>query len=91
MWERSRRTIPCRFDKEEIMGDLICARCGEPWDSYGVFHGDMTEEEKRRFLHGEGCPSCFGVECQGEHLDTWAESMVDNLSDGFDGDPMELF
>lgn len=43
------------------MGDLHCRVCGEPWDAYGVFNGDMTPEEKDRFLRGEGCPSCkFG-------------------------------
>jgi len=39
-------------------GDLICNRCGEPFDSYGVRHGDMTEEERERFLRGGGCPCC---------------------------------
>jgi len=43
------------------MGDIFCAKCGEPWDGYGVFHGDMNREEVRKFLNGEGCPSCdFG-------------------------------
>jgi hypothetical protein len=50
------------------MGDLICVRCGEPWDSYGITYargeGDLTREEVRRFLNGEGCPSCgFGTIC----------------------------
>ena len=38
--------------------DLYCAKCGEPWDSYGISHGDMTEEEKDNFLLGRGCPCC---------------------------------
>ena len=44
------------------MGDIYCAKCGEPWDSYGVFNDcDMTASEKDRFLQGEGCPCCaFG-------------------------------
>ena len=42
--------------------DLYCKRCGEPWEFYGVFHGDMTDEEKDRFLSGKGCPSCYGKE-----------------------------
>lgn len=47
------------------MGDVYCAKCGEPWDAYGVFHGDMTEEEAKRFLNGEGCPCCnFGKKKQ---------------------------
>jgi len=46
------------------MGDIHCPKCGEPWDSYGVHNGDMTDGESRRFLAGEGCPSCnFGTEC----------------------------
>ena len=50
------------------MGDLICVRCGEPWESYGITYargeGDLTLEEIRRFLIGEGCPSCrFGTIC----------------------------
>lgn len=39
-------------------GDLICNRCGEPWDNWGVSHGDMTKREKRLFYQGKGCPSC---------------------------------
>ncbi len=34
--------------------DIECALCGEPWDAWGVYHhGDMTQEEARRFLNGE--------------------------------------
>ena len=43
------------------MSDIYCAKCEEPWDSYGVRHGDMTAGESKRFLLGEGCPCChFG-------------------------------
>jgi len=46
------------------MGDITCPKCGEPWDAYGVRNGDMTPNESKRFLAGEGCPSCnFGKEC----------------------------
>lgn len=46
------------------MGDIRCRMCGEPWDSYGVRNGDMTEAEAEKFLAGEGCPSCdFGKSC----------------------------
>lgn len=41
-----------------IDGDLICNICGEPWDSWGVSHGDMEKREKRRFYSGKGCPCC---------------------------------
>lgn len=42
--------------------DLYCERCGEPWDAYGVRHGDLDDEERCRFLAGQGCPACFGKE-----------------------------
>lgn len=46
------------------MSDITCAKCGEPWDSYGVRNGDMTPGERKRFLAGEGCPCCrFGTAC----------------------------
>jgi hypothetical protein len=54
--------------------DIHCAKCHEPWDSYGVHaskrnEGDMSPQEAARFLAGEGCPHCeFGTkytECAG--------------------------
>jgi hypothetical protein len=42
--------------------DLYCQRCGEPFDQYGVYNGDMTPEEKTLFLQGKECPSCHGME-----------------------------
>lgn len=46
------------------MSDVICAVCGEPWDYYGLKHGDVTPSEGRRILAGEGCPCChFGQSC----------------------------
>jgi len=46
------------------MGDVYCAKCGEPWDYYGARHGDMEPEEFERFMRGEGCPVCdFGQKC----------------------------
>jgi len=46
------------------MSDITCAKCSEPWDSYGVRNGDMEPEDAARFLRGEGCPSCgFGGRC----------------------------
>ena len=38
--------------------DLYCQRCGEPWDFDSVYHGDMTTDEKQRFLKGVDCPAC---------------------------------
>lgn len=45
--------------------DVFCAKCGEPWDYYGLVHGgDMEPEDAWRFRCGEGCPSCgFGTTC----------------------------
>lgn len=46
------------------MSDILCSICGEPWDAYGVRNGDMTPAEVRKFLSGQGCPSCdFGQRC----------------------------
>lgn len=46
------------------MADVSCAKCGEPWDYYGVKNGDMDASESSRFLKGEGCPCCgFGTYC----------------------------
>jgi hypothetical protein len=42
--------------------DVYCCACGEPWDSYGMRHGDMGQPEAKRFMAGEGCPCCeFGL------------------------------
>lgn len=46
------------------MSDVFCAVCNEPWDFYGLSHGDVTPAEGRRILAGEGCPCChFGEAC----------------------------
>ena len=50
------------------MGDLICVRCGETWDAYGITYakgeGDLALDEVERFLNGAGCPTCgFGSLC----------------------------
>lgn len=37
--------------------DLLCERCGEPWElDYIQF--EMTDEERQKFHRGKGCPSC---------------------------------
>jgi hypothetical protein len=59
------------------MGDLVCPKCGDLWESYGITYakgeGDLTLEEVKRFLNGEGCPSCgFGTicpKCQGGRIE----------------------
>lgn len=40
--------------------DVICAQCGEPYEYYGIRHGDFEEHEIEPFLKGEGCPCCSG-------------------------------
>ena len=46
------------------MADVRCSVCGEPWELYGVHNGDMEPWEAKKFLAGEGCPSCnFGQSC----------------------------
>ena len=50
------------------MSDIYCAKCGEPWDAYGVRHGDMEPLEARKFLASKGCPCCgFGTKCVSCH------------------------
>ena len=43
------------------MPDMKCRVCYEPWDSYGVRHGDMALWESKLFLAGKGCPCCEGI------------------------------
>ena len=51
------------------MSDILCAVCGEPWDAYGVHHGDMLAWEATLFKAGAGCPSCAGVAPDGIDAD----------------------
>ncbi len=59
------------------MGDLICVKCGDSWESYGITYakgeGDLTLDEVKKFLDGAGCPSCgFGTicpQCQGGRIE----------------------
>lgn len=65
------------------MGDIYCAVCGEPWESYGVNHGDMTPEERIIFLDGKGCPCCKGERPEGinqeEACNRFLSSLFDNV------------
>jgi len=40
--------------------DVYCKNCGEPWDVLSV-EEDFTEEEKKMFFSGKGCPACNGI------------------------------
>lgn len=44
------------------MSDIRCVVCGEPWNAWGVRHGDMLPWQATLFRAGAGCPSCEGVE-----------------------------
>lgn len=63
------------------MGDIKCRMCGEPWDYYGLKHGDVELDEGERILNGEGCPCCsFGKDkgkC-GNHDIEYVGSLMDN-------------
>ena len=40
--------------------DILCVICKEPWDAWGVRHGDMAPWEADLFRKGAGCPCCEG-------------------------------
>src|SRR5580658_10140548 len=64
------------------MSDICCVVCGEPWDAYGVRHGDMLPWEAKLFKAGAGCPSCEGV------LNGWEPETLEDVENG-DEDPFE--
>lgn len=71
--------------------DVYCKRCGEPWDLYGVEHGDMTDDERRRFWAGEGCPRCYGKPVAKRPFRAEVTSVLhDLLGDDLDGLAAEL-
>lgn len=71
--------------------DLYCKRCGEPWDAYGVRHGDLTPEERDRFFAGKGCPCCYGKEIKEPPFRAQAMSVLhEALGDDIDGLAAEL-
>jgi len=45
------------------MSNIICARCGEPWDCTGGLHHSHTDLNVIQYevlLEGRGCPVCHG-------------------------------
>lgn len=42
------------------MSNTHCAICNEPWDVYGLAHGDVAAWEADMIKEGKGCPSCKG-------------------------------
>lgn len=71
------------------MSDIICARCGEPWDSTGGLnwsHSDLSYRQYQLLLEGRGCPCCHGdpqhladidhmtvIEITDEHRQEWIQ------------------
>ncbi len=41
--------------------DILCTRCGEPWDLSSLTD-DMTLKQAEYFKAGKGCPCCGGKE-----------------------------
>lgn len=66
------------------MTDVRCVVCGEPWDYYGVSHGDMEKWEAELFRKGAGCPSCEGERPESGQ---WEPESVFDVDNG-DDDPM---
>ena len=62
--------------------DVICAQCGEPWEYYGIHHGDMESEDVQPFLKGEGCPCCFTD--PEKQNGAWIEEHFHSLSEATD-------
>lgn len=62
------------------MSDIQCAVCREPFDAYGVTHGDMLKWEAKLFRQGAGCPSCQGVVPKGLDVEESTElHLVDRI------------
>lgn len=66
------------------MSDVKCVVCGEPWDYYGVNHGDMEAWEADLFKKGAGCPCCEGIPPNGKH---WEPETISDIENG-DDDPI---
>jgi len=64
------------------MSDIRCVVCGEPWDAYGVRHGDMAPWEADLFRKGAGCPCCKG------ETNGYAPERLSDVDNG-DEDPMD--
>lgn len=50
------------------MSDTHCLICGEPWDIYGLSHGDVAAWEADMIHKGIGCPCCKGVKNGNEYV-----------------------
>ncbi|MBW2671947.1 MAG: hypothetical protein JRD89_00860 [Deltaproteobacteria bacterium] len=72
--------------------DIRCRVCGEPWDAYGIRHGDMTPREAKAFLMGLGCPSCKGhpPDPEGKPREGRLFDFLYDVTEASDEDPVEL-
>lgn len=51
-----------------MSNDINCAVCGEPFNQWGLNHGDMKAWETDLFKKGAGCPCCLGIVPAGSSL-----------------------
>ena len=64
--------------------DVICAQCGEPWEYYGIHHGDFEQEDIEPFLKGENCPCCKihpDKQQAGHYMEKHFHSLLDATDD----------
>ena len=66
------------------MSDIKCVVCGEPYDAYGLNHGDMFAWETDLFRKGAGCPSCEGRKPEV----AWEPQTLEDVENG-DEDPCD--
>ena len=89
------------------MSDIICARCGEPWDSTGGIHhshSDLNVIQYEVLLEGRGCPCCHGdpqhfvdidhatvIEISDEERKRWVEQWRKSVERLSEGDPNYMY
>lgn len=69
--------------------DILCTRCGEPWDVFSLTD-DMTPEEAEALKAGRGCPCCASTPDEELHNinpeGSYAQRhLADILGDDIDG------
>ena len=64
--------------------EVLCVVCGEPWDFYGLSHGDMEGWEADLFKKGAGCPACEGA---APEIGAFVPASIGDLENG-DLDPI---
>jgi hypothetical protein len=65
--------------------DIHCPRCGEPWETYYVYH-EMTPQEKADLLAGRGCSRACRERSPVENdRTTMAQAALELCGDDLDG------